>query len=213
MVTSSMPPPPPPFVARRAFRDLDAPIAGGVAGGLARHLGVPVLWVRLAFVVTALLGGFGIMVYAGLWIFLPAERDLSVQAPGLDSATRSDIAASGVQTINVLTALPPVANPTVIDGLTQPGASCGDDTTPRSLLIAVRGRGNAVAMAGLVLTGLGLFAFRNGSLQAAGDIVIAGLLGVLGLVMVGGPWALRLIDDLGAERAERVRSQERDLRQ
>ena len=31
MVTSSMPPPPPPFVARRAFRDLDAPIAGVAA--------------------------------------------------------------------------------------------------------------------------------------------------------------------------------------
>ena len=245
MVTSSMPPPPPPFVARRAFRDLDAPIAGGVAGGLARHLGVPVLWVRLAFVVTALLGGFGIMVYAGLWIFLPAERDLSVQAPGLDSATRSGkrpgrgrrmvdagpAVALGALAFGVVLGFESMFGqgflfwPIIlaIAGVTLLWRQADEsqrerwlDTTGRiDPFRAVVGSGGwasyarIVIGAGLVLTGLGLFAFRNGSLQAAGDIVIAGLLGVLGLVMVGGPWALRLIDDLGAERAERVRTQER----
>lgn len=66
-------------------------------------------------------------------------------------------------------------------------------------------------MAGLslILVGLGLFAFRAGGVRIAGDLVVASLLGFLGLGLVLVPWAVRLIGDLGAERAERVRSQER----
>ena len=55
---------------RRAYRDLSAPVAGGVASGLAAHLAVPVLWVRVFFVATALLGGFGLMLYAN-WANMP----------------------------------------------------------------------------------------------------------------------------------------------
>ena len=65
---------------RRAYRDLSAPVAGGVASGLAAHLAVPVLWVRVFFVATALLGGFGLMLYAGLWVFLPADQGFEVLA-------------------------------------------------------------------------------------------------------------------------------------
>ena len=75
--------------SRRAYRDISAPIAGGVAAGLATHLAVPVLWVRGFFVATAFLGGFGLMLYAGLWVFLPADQRFEVSAPGLESATRT----------------------------------------------------------------------------------------------------------------------------
>ena len=47
------------FYFRRATRDTQERVIGGVAAGLAAHLGVPVLWVRAAFVVTAALGGAG----------------------------------------------------------------------------------------------------------------------------------------------------------
>lgn len=73
---------------RRAYRDLDDQIVGGVASGLAAHLGVPVLWVRIAFVVGAVLGGAGIAFYAGLWVFLPAGSQFEAAAPGIESATR-----------------------------------------------------------------------------------------------------------------------------
>jgi signal transduction histidine kinase len=73
---------------RRATRDLREPIIGGVAAGLARHLALPVLWVRVAFVVTAALGGMGIAFYAGLWLLLPAGDQFETAAPGLESATR-----------------------------------------------------------------------------------------------------------------------------
>ena len=79
----------PPLTPRRAFRDLGSAIAGGVASGVAAHLGVPVLWVRVFFVSTALLGGFGLLLYAGLWMFVPASQRFEVSAPGLESATRT----------------------------------------------------------------------------------------------------------------------------
>jgi signal transduction histidine kinase/phage shock protein PspC (stress-responsive transcriptional regulator) len=73
---------------RRAYRSLDDRFLGGVAAGLAAHLGVDVVAVRAAFVLTSLLGGFGAMVYAGLWMVLPLEGRIDDQPPGLDAATR-----------------------------------------------------------------------------------------------------------------------------
>jgi signal transduction histidine kinase len=73
---------------RRAFRDTRQPIIGGVAAGLARHLGLPVLWVRAGFLVLAVLGGSGILFYAGLWLVLPGETPFDREAPGLESAAR-----------------------------------------------------------------------------------------------------------------------------
>ena len=73
---------------RRATRDSQAPIIGGVAGGLARHLAVPVMWVRAGFVLTAVLGGLGIALYAGLWLVLPTDSHFEDEAPGIASATR-----------------------------------------------------------------------------------------------------------------------------
>ncbi|GAA4375759.1 PspC domain-containing protein [Nocardioides caricicola] len=77
-----------PLGARRAYRDTQEPILGGVAAGLARHLAFPVLWVRAAFVLGAFLGGFGVVFYAGLWWLLPADSHFETNAPGLESATR-----------------------------------------------------------------------------------------------------------------------------
>ena len=73
---------------RRARRDTQHPIIGGVAAGLASHLAVPVVWVRAAFLVSGVLGGIGILFYAGLWLVLPAESPFESGAPGLESASR-----------------------------------------------------------------------------------------------------------------------------
>ncbi len=72
---------------RRAVRLPQQGYLGGVASGLADHLRVPVLWVRVAFVVTAVTG-FGVLFYAGLWLALPLASARAASAPGLDAATR-----------------------------------------------------------------------------------------------------------------------------
>ena len=78
----------PEATPRKAYRNSDEAILGGVAAGLAEHLGLPVLWVRVAFIVLAVTGGFGVVFYAGLWLVLPAQRHFDDQAPGLAAAER-----------------------------------------------------------------------------------------------------------------------------
>ncbi len=73
---------------RRAYRSSDDRWLGGVASGLAHHLGLPVLWVRMGLLVLVAFGGFGAVLYAGLWLFLPARRHTDPLSPGLDAATR-----------------------------------------------------------------------------------------------------------------------------
>ncbi|MEP9361895.1 PspC domain-containing protein [Nocardioides sp. CN2-186] len=81
-------PTPGPPGTRRATRDTQEPILGGVAGGLARHLAFPVIWVRAGFVLAAFLGGFGVVLYAALWAMLPSDAHFVTGAPGIESATR-----------------------------------------------------------------------------------------------------------------------------
>ncbi|KRB78133.1 ATPase [Nocardioides sp. Root190] len=86
--TATAPAPPASREVRRAWRDLRDPVLGGVASGLAAHLGVPVVWVRVGFVVATFVGGAGVAAYAALWALLPAGPPPSLLAPGLESATR-----------------------------------------------------------------------------------------------------------------------------
>ena len=60
----------------------------GVAGGIARHLDIDPVIVRVAFVVLTLFGGAGLIMYAACWILLP--EDGQVHPPlGLDERSRS----------------------------------------------------------------------------------------------------------------------------
>lgn len=77
-----------PREVRRAYRDTQAPVVGGVAGGLARHLGVPALWVRAGFVALTALGGLGLFLYAALWVVLPSDSAFDHGPPGMAGATR-----------------------------------------------------------------------------------------------------------------------------
>ncbi|WP_460931768.1 ATP-binding protein [Phycicoccus ginsengisoli] len=61
--------------ARRVFsRPAEGKVIAGVAAGLAEHLGWPVWWVRLAFVLTSLPTGAGVVAYVFLWALSPQSR-------------------------------------------------------------------------------------------------------------------------------------------
>lgn len=68
-------------------RDPSRKAIAGVASGLGQHLGVPLAWLRVAFVALAFLDGLGVLLYAALWILVPARR--AEEAAGLEAATRS----------------------------------------------------------------------------------------------------------------------------
>ncbi|HET7682451.1 MAG TPA: ATP-binding protein, partial [Marmoricola sp.] len=80
---------------------------------------------------------------------------------------------------------------------------------------AVVGRGTPASYArlaaglGLLVIARVLFAVLTGRAGVAGDVLIAGALGVVGLALTIGPWLFRLVGDLSEERAARVRTQER----
>lgn len=237
---------PAPRETRRAWRDLRAPVLGGVAAGLAAHLAVPVLWVRVAFVVATFVGGSGVAAYAVLWVMLPAGPPPSVLAPGLESASRdgrrpgrrgrrfSDIgpililAALGVGAIFAVGAvlgtgwwLWPVAIAVVGVALLWRQADEAqrerwlDATGKVDPVRVVLGGGGWAAWAriaaglGLVVVAMLLFALRDGSLSVARDATLAILLGIGGIGIVVGPFVYRLMTELGEEREERVRTQER----
>jgi phage shock protein PspC (stress-responsive transcriptional regulator) len=69
-----------PRVTREEIRDLgrlrrsvsDRKVAG-VAGGLARHLDVDPLLLRVAFVVLAFFGGAGLLLYGACWLLVPED--------------------------------------------------------------------------------------------------------------------------------------------
>jgi signal transduction histidine kinase len=61
----------------------------------------------------------------------------------------------------------------------------------------------------LVIAAVALFAVRHGRVSDVYDVLISAALGVVGLGITLGPWIWRLTNDLAAERAERVRTQER----
>ncbi|MEH6706108.1 MAG: PspC domain-containing protein, partial [Galbibacter orientalis] len=56
---------------KQLFRDTDHKYIGGVCAGLSYYLGIDALWVRLLFILTTLLSGFGILVYILFWILVP----------------------------------------------------------------------------------------------------------------------------------------------
>lgn len=71
----------------RATRVADGSWLGGVSTGLARHLGWPVMVIRIGFVALSALQFVGVIAYGVLWLLLPPEQ--ATKAPGLESASRT----------------------------------------------------------------------------------------------------------------------------
>jgi phage shock protein PspC (stress-responsive transcriptional regulator) len=66
----------------------------GVAGGIARHLDVDAIIVRVALVVAVFFGGAGLLLYIGAWLLVP-EEGTDDEPLGLDPRSRS-LALAGV---------------------------------------------------------------------------------------------------------------------
>lgn len=53
-------------------------ILGGVCGGLGQYTGLPAWTWRVLFCLTMLSFGFGLLLYALLWLFIPLQQGASV---------------------------------------------------------------------------------------------------------------------------------------
>lgn len=64
-------------------------VVAGVCGGLGTHFGVDPIWFRLAFVVLAVGGGSGVLIYLLAWVLIPQQRADEVLATR-ESGSRAD---------------------------------------------------------------------------------------------------------------------------
>ncbi|ANY10095.1 histidine kinase [Pseudonocardia sp. HH130630-07] len=208
-----------PLVRRRTGRML-----GGVAGGVADHLGADVRWVRAAFVVLMFLSWAAALGYALLWVFLRQE-DPSVQR----TVSRSEqLQAAGVLTLGLgLSLVAATSGSSVLGwiagplGLATVGAAVvwreADEAQRRRWAQDARTRvvgGRAALLrtllgVALVLTGVAVYLFGNLDIGQVRFGVLAVLATLLGVAVLTVPWWIRLVRDLGEERRARAVEAER----
>ena len=248
---------------RKLYRRPEGRVVGGVASGLAAHLGIPVLWVRAAFVVLTLGQGLGLVLYAAFWFVVPMGRAGGVGVSGrsagaaetvpderrsgalrrartaLQQLFRGEPAEAGTGAggtrdrgrllvlvavlagvlvmINVLTAGQddPYFWPVIISGagVALVWRQVDDARWARWFSLDESSRGAVMLRlgAGVVLVAGGVISFLvvSGSLVEFGKVMQAVLVVLAGVLLLAGPYLLRMWQDLTAERRERIRAQER----
>jgi signal transduction histidine kinase/phage shock protein PspC (stress-responsive transcriptional regulator) len=210
-------------------RDRERGVIAGVCAGIAARLDVEPLVVRIAFVAAAAAGGAGLFLYALGWLVMPAGDDEQVPRAPTRGGRGSVEVALGVALL-LLAALLALRAVDVWfpDAVVWPlvliagggallwrraGSDAPEAAGPPDDLAAL-GRGAAVVsrvglgIALVIAAGL-VFLQATDSLSAARDVVLAVLVVVVVLAVIFAPWILRLWRSLTAERAERIRSQER----
>ena len=58
---------------RKLYRSKTDRKVAGVCGGLAQYFNIDATLIRVLFVVLAVLGGSGVLLYLALWIIVPKE--------------------------------------------------------------------------------------------------------------------------------------------
>lgn len=131
----------------------------GVCGGLAAHLGVPVIWVRVGMLAFTLLGGAGALFYVWLWVTVP-----------LSDATSPDDLGNGVQRMRrALTSAPASAGP---NSSTPPPAHSANSALPAASAGAHSARPDPQTKAA---TPPGFTRWPVAELLLGGALLIAGL--------------------------------------
>lgn len=180
--------------------------------------------VRVAFVVLGLSGGFGAVLYGALWVGMPDDNGRSVAAKmGTGSARDRSQRVLAIVLLSLGTLLL----------LRETGLWIGDKfiwplvlaagglalVWPESTGLALRrGLGvhenrRALLRIGVgivaVTVGIVVFGIANTEWHEIGDVGLAVGLTITGLLLIFGPWWLRLGRDLVEERRRRIRSEER----
>lgn len=200
----------------------------GLAGGIAEILGVAPVFVRAAFLVLALAGGVGVLLYVVGWVLTLETPD-----PSVVEALRARIGAKNPRQRFALA----VMFLGLLFFLRSSGLWFGDalvwpvalmvfgfaltwsriDETRRSRWARRTFsnedlRGTLIRLAaggGLMTIGLGLYLRSIDAVALVGGVVLAVLMTVAGLGLILGPWVWRLVTQLSEERRERIRSDER----
>ena len=195
---------------RRLYRRPDLGRLGGVVSGIAEHTGLRRRTIALMFLVLTA-AGIGVALYAAYWIVLPVP-------PGLPS-TRRDL-PTWLEYLLVAVVLAVVTGIVIWQGLgggyfiptllaVVGGAFIWRQASdPSSRLTSDVARARLAIGAVLVISG-GAIVLGGADFSAVRDGLLAMLVTVIGIALLTGPWWIGLVSQLGRERAERIRSQER----
>ncbi|MXY77750.1 MAG: PspC domain-containing protein [Acidimicrobiia bacterium] len=193
-------------------------LVAGVAGGIADQLGIPDLYVRAAFLVLALVWGLGVILYLVLWALTLDKTGQREPAPAADGERRAAYVLMFIGSLLLLRSLGIWSG----DGWVWPGLALSfgiaflmdrGDIDPRSAILGLfdpqSGRFRARTAIGIVLAVIGVSIFANVAAPAVGAVLLAPLITGVGMVVLFGPWVWKLVADLGAERRQRIRQEER----
>ncbi|MFI7101125.1 PspC domain-containing protein [Streptomyces sp. NPDC050161] len=230
--TSYAPAPDPEPPVRKLYRSADGRMLGGVARGLAGHLGLPVSWVRVVFVALFLTEGIGALLYAAFWFFVPlGVGGVEERRPAGGEPRRLLSRKPDKGQIFALIAL--LVGALVVASRFQLGRGNGylwpvlliaagvalvwrqADNARRAQWLEMGRRKGVLPVlrgaAGVVLVCVGVtgIVVLQGSVAYLGSVLQAALAVVVGIALLVGPYLVRMMQDLSEERLMRIRAQER----
>nr|WP_238420630.1 ATP-binding protein [Streptomyces taklimakanensis] len=216
---------------RKLYRSAEGRLLGGVARGLAGHLGMPVAWVRVAFLVLFMANGMGALVYAAFWFVVPLGtggveavpqpgKDRRGVVRGPDKGQLPALLALAVAVVVLGTNVHYGAAGTYLWPLLLVGVGVAvvwrqADNSRRAHWMEVSRRrrllplARSAAGALLVCLGIAGFAVTRGLGPHLGMVLQASLALLVGIALLVGPYLVRLVQDLSEERLMRIRAQER----
>lgn len=214
-------------------RSVDDRMVAGVSASVARRLGIDVTIVRVVFVLLAL-SSFGVAAYVLAWLFIPLEgEETNIASRALNDFPGIALAVAFIPLLVVGLLIASALNAGWLTSLSWSllVSAAGlvliwrnaDDSdrallhraaAPLAELVTPGSKSRRVLwfrlIVGMVLLLVGLAGLLSGHTTRNGYRPFGGLLLVTGaVVVVFGPWWLRIARDLDSERQARARAEER----
>ncbi len=212
-------------------RRRDDRIVSGLAAGIAQRLGVDTTYVRAAFVLSGLASGVGAILYGLGWLATIDEVEDPLTGGGLTSSDHQNYrnagfalaTLGGLLLLNTAGLWPSSTLMWTAILITYGSATiwARSDAARRARMASVflateEGRRSRrdltirVLVGGaLIVAGLVFFFVSNANFRSLGFVVLSAVTSLAGLSLVAGPWVFQLWRQLGDERTERIRSDER----
>jgi signal transduction histidine kinase len=211
-------------------RSRDNRVLLGVAGGLGELLGVDPVLVRVAFAVLAIAGGSGLVLYLMAWaISVEPDAEAARARPARRPSAKQALAL-GLVVLGSLLLLREIGLwfgdrivwPIALAAAGSAVIWARSDDRDRARWARIPGNPIEALFTGrvglirvvvgglLVASGLGLgFANTGADLAEAADALFGVAITLIGLGLIFGPWATRLVSQLAEERRGRIRSEAR----